>query len=82
MLPAMAAYSSVLSRKEQGEEREEAHKADTWALFPALIFLHGPTGLNGSVEQAHCCQHCQNRLSASVSIKIPKYVAYREHSKQ
>ena len=53
MLPAMAAYSSVLSRKEQGEEREEAHKADTCALFPALIFLHGPTGLNGSVEQAH-----------------------------
>ena len=34
----MAAYSSVLSRKEQGEEREEAPKAETCVLFPDPIF--------------------------------------------
>lgn len=49
MLPAIGAYSSVLSREEQGDEREEARKADSCALFPALIFLSGPTGLNVSV---------------------------------
>ena len=53
MLPMIAAYSSALSGKEQGEERKEAHKADTCALFPALIFLSGPAGLRVSVEQAH-----------------------------
>lgn len=82
MLPAMAAYRSALSRKEQGGEREEGHKAETCALFPALIFLSGLTGLNVSVEQGHRCQHCQNGPSASISIEIPKYVAYRERSKQ
>lgn len=34
----MAAYSSVFLRKEQGEEGEEAQKADTCALFPLWIF--------------------------------------------
>lgn len=77
----MAAYSSVFSRKEQGEEGEEAQKADTCALFPLCIFLSGPAELSESVQQPNLCQHFQNGLSASVSIKIHKYIAYRGHSK-
>lgn len=77
----MAAYSSVPWRKEQGEEREEAHKADTCALFPPCFFLSGPARLSESVQQPYFCQHFQNGLSATVSIKINKYIAYGEHSK-
>lgn len=77
----MAAYSSVLSRKEQGEEREEAHKADLCALFPPCIFLSGPAGLSDSVQQPNLCQRFQNGLSASINIKIHKYIVYRGHSK-
>lgn len=77
----MAVYSSVLSRKEQGEEREEAHTADLCALFPPCIFLIGPARLSDSVQQPNLCQHFQKGLSASISIKIHKYIAYRGHSK-
>lgn len=77
----MAAYSSVPLRKEQSEEREEAHKADAYALFPVCIFLSGPTGLSESVQQPSLCQHFQNGLSASRSIKIHKYIACRGRSK-
>lgn len=41
----MAAYSSVLSRKEQVEEREMLTR-QMCALFPACIFLSGPAGLS------------------------------------
>lgn len=53
MLPVMAVYTSVLSRKEQGEEKVKAYEAYTCVLFPTLILLSGPTGLNVSLEQAH-----------------------------
>lgn len=77
----MAVYSPVLSRKEQGEEREEAHTADLCALFPPCIFLIGPARLSDSVQQPNLCQHFQKGLYASISIKIHKYIAYRGHSK-
>lgn len=67
----MAAYSSVLLRKEQAEEREEAHKADACALFLLSFFLVDQ--LSDYVQQHNLCQRFQNGLYASISIKIQIY---------
>lgn len=45
------------------------------------FFPSGPAELSESVQQPNLCQHFQNGLSASVSIKIYRYIAYRGHSK-